>query len=986
MKYLFYTLCCGVLFSSLLYAADDSLDRNYAEELPRIAPLEPDQVAASFEVHPGFEMQLVAAEPLVHDPIAMAFDEKGRLFVVEMRGYSERRDEMLGAVRLLTDTDGDGVYDKSDVYVDGLAWPTAVACFDGGIFVAEPPNIFYCKDTDGDSKADEKEIVYTGFGLSNVQGMVNTFKWGLDNRIHGATSSSGAEMVRTDDPTAPPLSLRGRDFSFDPRTRDIRAESGGGQHGLTFDEVGRKFVCHNSDHIMQIMYDDARTVRNPYMQLPGVRRSIASDGPAADVFRISPVEPWREVRTRLRVQGLVPGPIEGGGTAAGYFTSATGITVYKGDAWPEEYKGNVFIGDVGSNLIHRKYFEEAGIQLTAHRADPGTEFVRSTDIWFRPVQFCNSPDGSLFVADMYREVIEHPDSLPPIIKQHLDLNSGQDRGRIYRIVPVDFKQPKIPDMSKMTTEELVAYLDHPNAWHRETASRLIYERRDKVEAIKAIEKLLESEPSPLGYIHGLYALDGLAAITTNHIQRATESENPWVKVHALRLAEKLHNKGGLENPGWNYEILTADDDVNVRYEVAFSLAYWPIPSAYYALIDRDIENEWIRFALTSSTPRGVSGILLSLLKDNVILSKMEGRAYLLDIAYYCGAIGRANAQVFSQLDLLEDASFRNKMLTSLFDGMKDSNIGGLGEKLKESPSAMKILQDMLATARKVAVNDDAAEKLRIEALNTLTLDVWENAAPLIKQAMVHPQSSSTIRAEALETLGAFPNAEAVNVIIEAWPVLSPPQRMQAIEILFAREDRLIAMLDAIENKQFDFRALDSNRRKALINHSNPDIRARAEKYITAVESNRDEVVTRYMPVFDLQGNVEKGKAIFMENCASCHRLGGEGFAVGPDLVTVAQAGAEKILVNVLDPNREINPQYINYTIETDDYESHSGIIAEESATTITLKRANGETDNILRGSIDKISSSEMSIMPEGLEENISIEQMADLIAYITVTN
>ena len=167
--------------------------------------------------------------------------------------------------------------------------------------------------------------------------------------------------------------------------------------------------------------------------------SIAADGPQAEVFRTSPVEPWRIVRTRLRVAGAVPGPIEGGGRAAGYFTGATGATIYRGDAWPAEYRGQAFIGDVGSNIVHRKTLSADGVLLVANRADEGSEFVASTDIWFRPAQFANAPDGTLYIIDVYREVIEHPASLPPVIKKHLDLTSGRDRGRIYRIVPEGFQ-------------------------------------------------------------------------------------------------------------------------------------------------------------------------------------------------------------------------------------------------------------------------------------------------------------------------------------------------------------------------------------------------------------------------------------------------------------------------------------------------------------------------------------------------------------------
>ncbi|MCF6284956.1 MAG: cytochrome C, partial [Candidatus Hydrogenedentes bacterium] len=296
-------VCAVALGVTAGFAQDDvndSLDRDYTSELPRIPVLSPEEALDSFEVHEGFSVDLVAAEPIIADPIAIAFDAQGRMFVVEMRGYSEQYEENRGIISRVEDTDGDGHFDKRSVYVDGLAWPTAVTCYDGGIFVGVPPDILYCKDTTGDGVADLREVVYTGFSLKNVQGMMNTLKWGMDNRIYGATSTAGAEVKPGDEPGALALNLRGRDFKIEPKSRKLIPISGGGQHGMGFDAWGRRYVSSNSDHIQQIMFDDHYLARNPYLAPPSARKSIASDGPAATVYRISPVEPWRIVRTRLR--------------------------------------------------------------------------------------------------------------------------------------------------------------------------------------------------------------------------------------------------------------------------------------------------------------------------------------------------------------------------------------------------------------------------------------------------------------------------------------------------------------------------------------------------------------------------------------------------------------------------------------------------------------------------------------------------------------
>ncbi len=510
-----FMLCCVLgLAGSTVSADDKAAEPDLKAELPRIAPVEPAAALASFRVAAGFRIEQVAAEPLVTDPVAMAFDENGWLYVVEMSDYPEQAEQAAWAkVRLLVDTDVEDVagFDaKSTVFVDKLAWPTAVTCYDGGVFVGAVPDILYCKDTDGDGRADIRRVVFNGFDRTNVQGLLNSFTWGLDNRIEGAAGRLSGAVRCFDVAGARPVDISGRDFSFDPRSLDLIATSGGGQYGMSFDDWGRKFVCSNSDHVQQVMFEDRYIARNPYLAAVATPRvSIAADGPAAEIFRASPIEPWRVVRTRLRVAGVIPGPIEGGGRAAGYFTSASGIAIYRGSAAPA-LAGMAVVGEACGGLVHRKSLALAsdGLTLVARRIDDRSELVASTDIWFRPVQLFNAPDGALYVADMYREVIENPNSLAPMIKKHLDLTSGRDRGRIYRIVPDGFSQPRLPRLGAASTAELVQTLAHANAWHRETAARLLYERQD-ARAVPRLVALAAGAPAALGRLHALYALDGL---------------------------------------------------------------------------------------------------------------------------------------------------------------------------------------------------------------------------------------------------------------------------------------------------------------------------------------------------------------------------------------------------------------------------------------------------------------------------------------------
>src|ERR1051326_4404460 len=293
-----------------------------AKDLPHIPLVEATDALKTFQLKKGFRLEQVAAEPLVMSPVAMSFDENGRLFVVEMRDYSEMRNvhPHMGRIRMLEDTNGDGVFDKATVYADDLPWPTGVFCYDGGIFVAASPDILYFKDSKGNGVADVRRVVFTGFAAGkedklNVQALVNGFTWGLDNRIHVLTGPNGGLGASAHNPSTKPLDLNGRDFYFDARTFEGGAEAGGGQYGMCFDNYGRKFTCSNARHIQTFMYDARYGERNPFYNMPAALVDIPVDGPAAEIYRISPEERWRVIRTQWRVAGQVSGPVEGGGRA-----------------------------------------------------------------------------------------------------------------------------------------------------------------------------------------------------------------------------------------------------------------------------------------------------------------------------------------------------------------------------------------------------------------------------------------------------------------------------------------------------------------------------------------------------------------------------------------------------------------------------------------------------------------------------------------------
>ena len=991
--YALFLVCCvaGMLgVGSVGHADEDSVDRDYSKELPRIPGSTPGEALEQFSIVPGYRIELVAAEPLVIDPIAMAFDEQGRLFVVEMRGYSEMRDTNTGRIRMLTDTDGDGKYDTADTYVDGLAWPTAVACYDGGVFVAVAPELRYYKDTDGDGKADIAETIYTGFGLSNVQGLVNTLKWNLDNRLHGATSSSGAELRPATQPDAPVLSLKGRDFSFDPNSMgDMRAESGGAQHGLSFDPWGNKFVCSNSDHIQQVMYEDGDIALNPFFEAPNARVSIAADGPAAEVYRTSPVEPWRVVRTRLRIKKLVPGPVEGGGRAAGYFTGSTGVTIYKGDAMPELY-GQAFVGDVGGNLVHRKSVDRSGLVFVADRVEQNREFLSSSDIWFRPCQFTNGPEGALYIADMCREVIEHPASLPPMIKKHLDLNSGNDKGRIWRIVPENFEQPAIPNLGTEPSGALVGYLDHDNSWHRETASRLLYERQDKA-VVPALADLATAGSRAEGRIRARYVLDTLNALESAHLVSGVQDGDAHVRRHALKLVEPGHAVNDALVEAMASE-LHQDKAVQVRYETIFASNYLTDSDVRGAILAEAFldapEDRWMQNAVLAASHGAEGDTLKHLLGDATKRAQVQqhGQNFLRTLARQTGQ-GKSAKHIAAALAALEqleeqDSKLARRCIQALQQGYKASGGKNLAA-LTAGASIDDVLAAVLAESIATLEREDASLPAQVAAVRALEGAAYVDIQPYLATALT-TSAQPTLQTAALHVLRSTRNDDVAKQILTAWSNFSPQVQSIALDVLFSSTDWTRALLQQIDEGTLSHSVLDSTRLDVLAHHKDKKIQSLAQQIASSRQTLSEEKLGELSKaILALEGDPKNGQVLFQENCMSCHKLGSDGYDLGPSLATVGQGGREKILSNILAPNMEVNPQYFNFIVETKDWESYSGVITAESATSITLQRANGESDTILRINIDSIRSTGRTIMPEDWEQGLGNQGLADLVAFLS---
>ncbi|HEV3164639.1 MAG TPA: PVC-type heme-binding CxxCH protein, partial [Isosphaeraceae bacterium] len=843
-------------------------DDDLARELPRLPPTEPADALTTFRLHKGFQLAPIATEPQVTDPVAAAFDADGRLYVVEMRGYPYPEKTPSGNVSLLEDPDGDGTFDKATIFVDGLSWPTGVVPFEGGVFIAVAPDILYAKDTDGDGRADVRKVMFTGFGTQNVQGLVNGLLWGPDGWIYGSSGSNGGEIKNLAHPDRKPVSVRGRDFRFKPDGSACEAISGGGQFGHSFDDWGHRFVCNNSNHIRQIVLPAHDLERNPALAVPAVLTDIAVEGGAAPVFRISPPEPWRVVRTRQRaadpsfVKRAPPTEL----VATGFFTSATGITIYRGTAFPPEYQGNAFIGDVGGNLVHRKILFKQGAIFQAERADKNVEFLASTDNWFRPVNFTNTPDGTLLILDMYRETIEHPESIPEPIKKHLDLTSGKDRGRIYNLVPEGFHRRSRPALSKASIAELVQTLADRDAWWRETAQRLLIERQDG-SAIALLKPMVKNRPSALGRVHALWTLDALGKLEADDLLLAHDDADANVREQFARLAGRCEPENGALTKA--LAGLADDPDAMVRFQTALALGDRKGPELAPALAKiaaQDAGDPWTRAAVLSSLDKGREEFLAAIEKNVPgFFTTPNGRIWLGELAVLIGAANHTE-EVERLLDRFAgpeaDPGVARAVVLGLGRGLQRA--GGSLRSLREGPAA-RFLRPLLATAAQTA-EAEGAPAARADAIRLLGLGSAETALNVLPP-LLDARQPTAVQLAVLQAMVDLPDKRVGPAVIERWKALSPAVRREATELLFARADRVAALVQALETKAIAVTDLDPARRKQLLTLADPRLRARAETLLGGeARPDRGPVLAAYRGALDLKGDPSKGKAVFTKVC------------------------------------------------------------------------------------------------------------------------
>lgn len=1009
------SLMVGMACSSMwgpVVKGDDKVEKSIADQLPRIAPLSPAEAGKSFQLKNGFYLQLLAAEPLVTDPIAMQYDENGRAYVIEMNDYpytdpsldvawKEQQSPAQGRVRLLEDNDGDGTFDKSTVFAEQLSWPTGIACWKGGVFVTATPDIWYLKDTDGDGKADVRRKVFTGFRKFNVQAVINNLQWGLDHWLYAAGSSNGGSIRPGDNPKAAVKLLRRNDFRIHPVSDDFEVLAGGARFGNTFDDWGNRFICNIRNPVQHIVVPNRYLSRNKELAVQSGLFDVAIAGDAVPVYRISPAEPWRVMNARRLSSNRMSRSPNSEKVATGFVTSCAGLTVYRGAAYPDEYYGDIFIGEVAGNLAMRYKLTQQGATFTAQRSDDKQDFLASRDNWFRPVNFVNAPDGTLHILDMYRETIEHPWSIPDDIKKHVDLQSGRDRGRIYRLMPPKFNEkfvsPRQPRLGSANIAELVATLEDPNSWWRETAHRLIFERQDQA-AIEPLRELLAESSAELARLHAMWSLHGLNALTDDNLATALADTSPGVRIHAIRLTESRLTKN--KDLAKQVEQLANDSDPRVRFQVALSLGEITndqVSQPLLKIAQQDAADDWSRIAVLSSMGTKIDEYLVTALAAPTAWNSEAGEQLLHDLAV---VVGRRKSKstirrVVEALTLIQsrfdkespDAQLvATPLVYSVAAGLGEGllQVGVALEQLTEEKvgSRSKLMSRLFQGSISLALDANVSVTQRQAAIRFLAYNRFENSYPVLAD-LITPTKPQNVQTAAVDTLSRFNYPDVAEILLNRYSQLTPAVRVEVVDALLSSSDRTGPLLDAIQSGQISVGEVPPIRRGLLMKSRDKKIQKQAVALFSEDQTTpRSTIVKKYQDALELDANLMRGKKVFARECTTCHKLGNEGHMVGPNLATIKNRSSTELLTHILDPNREVSPNYLEYVVVMESGQVKTGLIADETATSITLRRAENKQETLLRSQIDTITSSGKSLMPEGVEKKVNVQEMADLIQYL----
>ncbi|RYD38275.1 MAG: c-type cytochrome [Verrucomicrobiaceae bacterium] len=985
---------------------------------PDGGPQKPEDTLKNLEIHPDFTMTLVAAEPLITKPMNFDWDPAGRLWVAETPEYPNGRRGMRpdyrgkewkdrggidfepgvqnrpghDKVSILTDTDGDGVMDKKDVFFEGLDLVTGLVFHKDGVIVTQAPDILWLRDTDGDGKADKTEKLYTNLGTGDTHAVINNPRRGWDGWIYATHGYSSSPDVTSGDGGKHFGNIGSGVVRFKPDGSAIEQYSskGGNTWGLQITADNR---------VMWTQPTSGTILEHVVIPEYALARGKVSNTPSFNVVIGSP-KTW----PAMTADQLPYVQID----FVGSFTATAGTVIYDGGSWPAEYNGDYFTTEPTINIIHHERLTPKGSSYTGHKL-PGreeTEFVRSRDMWWRPIEVRVAPDGSMYVGDFYNQAVIHNDTRGP---DHNKVNAAvrPDRdhyfGRIWKLNQKDAKKIEVPDLSRADVPVLAKALNHANRSVRMTASRLLTESGKGAAEVEAVL----AQGNPETKIAALWTLQGLGALKPELLTASLSDADASVRRNAAQISETASASAELEQKTAK---LISDENGGVRVAALIALGGKPVSDETAKLI----VAEWPKF------------------EDDFQRSAAVGAAVRNPAAAIAAALDSANpaslAQLVTQLaDSIgdknnADAAVRLVTLlagkTSGSDDLKRGALDALTKSLKAVPAMTPELKNALSTllqggasasALPLAVKWDAGrgeftemvggvtKRLEAELADSKASDSTRLAAArsLLGLRETNPggltavlkvlgsDASPDLQRQLLSALSGTSDVSVGTAIAAAYPKLPEAVQPAAFDALLKRADWSLALIKAMRAKEVDPAAFGPANAFRLRKHPNLDVARQANEVLDELNpmaKAKNEIIAKLAPEIEKPGNVETGKLIFNATCAVCHKFGDTGAEIGPALTGMGSHAPSELLTAIVDPNREVDPSFLSWNIETKDGQFYAGVIARENPSAISMKSLAGQQE-IKTADIKSRVNTGLSLMPEGFD-GLGPEVLRDIIAYM----
>ncbi len=965
-------------WGGLLNADDDFIPRRQNE--PPGPPLSPEDAQAKMTVPEGFRVELVASEPDLINPVAMCFDERGRIWVTESVEYPRRSaGEGQDRVKVFEDTTGDGQADKMTVFAEGLNIPSGIAVGHGGVWVANAPDILFMQDTTGDGKADNIEVVVTGFGRTDTHELPNSLTWGPDGWLYGLNGVFNHSRVKQGD----------REFVFNcamfrihPQTREFQLFSEGTSNpwGIGFDHEGSAFVSACViDHLWHIA-ESAYYIRQggPYPPFTRPMRSI--------------------VRHKHQMAAYC------------------GLTYFDSDAYPPEYRDKLYMGNIHGGCINVDAIRREG---STYFGTGEPDFLTANDVWFMPVVQKTGPDGSLYVLDWYDRYHCYQDA-------NRD-PGGIDRrhGRLWRVRYQETPRRVNFNLADESDEELIARLASPNVYDRDIAQRLLIERNSDV-ARPRLWDMVFGDHALKYRMHALFALVGTGTLENDeHLALLNRDESP-LRAWGVRAAGNM----GQVSPevGARVRELARDSAPDVRLQVAIASGKLADFDARAALVDvasapepdellkhvvwQNLRPQLAEGASEFLTHLRTSGQLdrpgvidlLPQVVEFVVATQRDEIDTVADLLEVLAALPTGPAAGAAQSTFAEiTRRVQSGELPSELRGRLAERWNQVFQALGEKPAGEVRREDILLLAASLGhttarerlfarlqgeASDQPAEALRL--FRALADNNSDQTVVVVRWALGNPrQVRPEIRGGVLAELTRLSDPKIAKLVLEHYDQLEPELKPRAVELLTSRGGWAKQLLAAVEKESIPRSVLNANQIQKLLSSSDDELVSTAKRLFGSVRTERDPAREQLIAemralIRSTEGDPHRGIPVYKRLCAQCHTMYGEGVEVGPDITRNGRASFEQLLSNVFDPSLVIGADYQARTIITEDGRVLTGLLVEDSPQRVVLKVQGGKQEVIPRDDIDEMVTSQLSLMPEGVEKQMTPQEIADLFAFLTL--